>query len=128
MRILMNNCCARRHAELYGTGAFYDLYAQGPHARLARDLTDGDECVVATRVKHGEIEFSWYAFGREEVRVPPDEPGTKARVFFGKLLRSDTMSQAKAVWTEPYSAFFNVLGHFKRQSIIREKMGGRRRR
>ena len=63
------------------------------------------------------IDFSWFAFSREQVL--PDEHGTNCRVFFGEWFRSEKLPKIKAAETEPYSVFFNVKGDFKRQSVIR---------
>lgn len=48
----------------------------------------------------------------------PDEPGTEVRVQFGKRLRSERLPKSEAAKIEPYAVFFNVKGHFKRQSVI----------
>lgn len=51
----------------------------------------------------------------------PDEPGSTVRVFFGEALRLETLSRSDAAEAEPYSIFFNVNGHFKRPSVLKEK-------
>lgn len=83
---------------------------------MATDLGGGDECVVATPDPLGDIDFRWFAFSHEQVL--PAEEGTKVRVLFGKWLRSEKLTKIDAAATEPYSIFFNVNGHFKRQSVI----------
>ena len=114
--VFFNNCRGRKHSELYEGEAFYDLNLTGHHATLATDLRKGDKCVVATPDSSSVIDFSWFAFSHESILV--DEHGTNCRVFFGEWLRSEQLPKIKATQTEPYSVFFNVKGHFKRQSVI----------
>jgi len=121
MRFFFNNCRARNHAALYPAGAFYDLYRVGRQANMATDLRPGDECVVATPVEGGDIDFSWFSFTHERVMDMPDEPGTRVRVLFGKLIRSECLPKTEAAGSEPYSVLFNVNGHFKRPSVIQPK-------
>jgi hypothetical protein len=83
---------------------------------MATNLKRGDECVVATPDASGNIVFSWFSFSHKAVM--PAEDGIGVRVLFGEWLRSDTLSRADAVATEPYSVFFNVNGHFRRPSVI----------
>jgi hypothetical protein len=120
-RVFFNNCRARPHATLYGAGAFYDLDRVGRQATMATDLQPGDECVVATPTREGDIDFDWFSFSREAIMTMPDEPGTKVRVLFGERIRSQTLSKAHAAEMEPYKVFFNVNGHFKRPSVIRPR-------
>jgi hypothetical protein len=127
MRIFFNNCRARNHAALFPAGAVYDLYLTGRQANMATDLKSGDECVVATPVVGGDIDFSWFSFTHERVMDMPDKPGTKVRVLFGKLIRSECFPKAEATESELYSVLFNVNGHFKRSSVIQPK-GSRRSR
>ena len=127
MCFFFNNCRTRNHAALYPAGAFYDLYRTGQQANMATDLKPRDKCVVATPADGGDINFSWFSFTHERVMDMPDELGTKVRVLFGKLIRSECLLKAEAAGCEPYSVFFNVNGHFKRPSVIHPK-GGRRGR
>jgi hypothetical protein len=127
MRFFFNNCHARNHAALYPAGAFYDLYQVGRQANMATDLKSGDECVVATPVVGGDIDFSWFSFTHERIMDMPDKPGTKVRVLFGNLIRSECLPKAEAVGSELYLVLFNVNGHFKRPSVIQPK-GTRRGR
>jgi hypothetical protein len=115
---LFNNCQARPHAQLYGAGAFYDLYQKGRQARMATDLRPGQHCCVATPTDNGDIEFGWYRFSHVRVMEMPDERGTFVRVFFGEWLGSEYLSRAEAIPSDPYACFFNVNGHFKRQVAI----------
>jgi hypothetical protein len=121
--MLFNNCRSRRHAQLFGTGAFYDLNQYGLQAHMAADLTPEQHCCVATPAEGDDIEFAWYCFSRERIMTDPDPrpgaPTTTVRVFFGDWLGSETISRAEAMATEPYAQFFNVNGHFKRPSAIR---------
>jgi len=121
MRFFFNNCRARNHAALYPAGSFYDLYRVGRQANMATSLRPGDECVVATPAKSGDIDFSWFSFTHERVMDMPDEPGTRVRVLFGKLIHSECLPKAEAAVSEPYSVLFNVNGHFKRPSVIQSK-------
>lgn len=116
MPVFFNNCRGRKHSELYKDGAFYDLNLTGHHATLATGLGKEDKCVVATPDSSYIIDFSWFVFSHEQVL--PDERGINCRVFFGEWLRSEKLPKIKAAETEPYSIFFNVNGHFKRQSVI----------
>ena len=120
-RLYFNNCCARNHAKLYPPGAFYDLYLFGRQANMATDISPGDECVVATPVEGGDIEFKWFSFTHERIMEMPDEPGTKVRVQFGKRIRSECRPKAEAARSGLYSIFFNVNGHFKRLAVIQPK-------
>jgi hypothetical protein len=114
-----NNCRARDHAAIYGGSAFYDLDRTGKQAQMATDLKRGEECVVATPNKDGDIEFVRFSCSHE--KIMPDENGVAARVQFGKRLRSMTLSKAKAAKTKTYAVFFNVNSHFKRPSVIEPK-------
>ena len=116
MPVFFNNYRGRKHSELYGDEAFYDLNLTGRHATMATNLRKRDKCVVATADSSNVVEFSWFAFSHE--LVLPDERGIDCRVFFGELLRSEKLPKTEASETEPYSIFFNVNGHFKRQSVI----------
>src|SRR5262249_30643193 len=117
---------ARAHAALYhDAAAFYDLYRTGRQARMATDIKDGDECIAATPVEDGEIEFRPFRFTHERVMEAHDEPGVMVRVFYGRLLRSVRLPKAEAARTAPYSIFFNRVGDFKRPSVITPRRGRR---
>ena len=126
MPVFFNNCRARDHAGLFGASAFYDLSTTGMQATMATNLKRGEECIVATPDANGEIVFSWFSLSREEMMPDPDEPGTMVRVFKGKLIKSERFSKAEGATTEPYSVFFNVLGNFKRPSVIKPKVKRRK--
>ncbi len=113
-----NNAQCRRHAALFGEGAFYDLDPTR-HAEQAKDLRVGQECIVATPLESEktQIAFDWFSF--EHQAVKRDDKGDSCRVFFGKLIKSETCSKADAArGASPYSRFFNRIGHFKEQSTI----------
>jgi len=131
MRFYLNNAIARNHARLYPVGAFFDLHKTGRQGKMARDLQVGDECVVATPIARGDIEFSWFRFSHERELDIPDEPGGKGRVLFGTPMEPPErlpkrLPKAIAAEAEPYSVFFNTKGHFKRWSVIRPRDGRRR--
>jgi hypothetical protein len=118
MPVFFNNCRCRDHAGLFGATAFFDLMTTGKQAEMATNLKPGEECIVATYGDDGEVLFRWFSLSRETRMPDPSAPGTKSRVFFGKMIKSKSLSKAKAAKTEPYSVFFNVLGNFKRPSVI----------
>ena len=120
MPVFFNNCRARDHAGLFGAAAFYDLNTTGRQATMATNLERGEECIVATPARGGDIVFSRFSLSREALMPDPDEPGTTVRVFFGNLIRSKRLSKAEAATTEPYSVFFNVIGNFKGLSVIKQ--------
>lgn len=126
MPVFFNNCRCRDHAGLFGATAFYDLNTTGKQAEMATNLKLGDECIVATYSDNGEVLFSWFTLSRETIMPDPDEPGTRVRVFFGKMIKSKSLSKAKAAKTEPYSVFFNALGNFKRPSAIKPRVTRRK--
>jgi len=116
--ILFNNCANRDHRGLFPSVPFFDLYNRPPHAGLAEGLAPGTECLVATKVDDATVRFTWFRFSHDRIEVPKDETEC-VRVFYGEELRSVTMSKAEAAGTDPFVAFFNSLGHFKQQSIVR---------
>lgn len=114
---LFNNCHNRRHAAMYGTGAFYDLDTTGFQASLANNLSVGETCVVASLDPMGDITFDWYKFSRETVK--PDDTGVPCRAFFGNHFKTQTLSRGEARRDGIYSNFFDVNGNFKRHSVLR---------
>jgi hypothetical protein len=123
MRVFFNNCRCRDHVRLYGPTAFFDLLTTGKQAEMTPNVKAGDECVVATYHPDGGVTFSWYSLSHDSVQRDPEEAHSKVRVYFGKLLKSERLPKARAAKTEPYSVFFNVLGNFKRPSVIKVKAG-----
>ena len=121
MPVFFNNCRCRDHAGLFGPTAFYDLNPTGREAEMATNLKPGEECIVAS-YQDGEVVFRWFSFSRESLLRDPGQPGTMVRVFFGKMTKSKRLSKAKAAKTEPYSVFFNVVGNFKRPSVIKPRV------
>jgi hypothetical protein len=120
MIVFFNNCHGDDYAEIYGIGAFYDLKTVGIQATKATNLSVGQQCIVATPVRGDLIVFRWFSFLRETVM--PDKNGEPCRVFFGKYLKSDTLSKSAAVRHDHYSVYFNKNGHFKRQSVIQRSI------
>jgi putative zinc finger/helix-turn-helix YgiT family protein len=120
--LFFNNCRARDHVALYGADAFYDLDDWGAQADMARDIEIGQECVVATPVpgtKGTEIEFNHFRLSRVTREPNPTDPQRRVcRVFRGDFVRSVRHPKAVAAKTQPYSRFFNRLGHFKRPSVV----------
>jgi hypothetical protein len=116
MIVYCNNSNRREHERIFGSGAFYDLATVGYQATKATNLSVGQQCIVATPDKDGKIVFSWYEFLREVVQQ--DDEGNSCRAFFGKRIKSDTLSKGDAARDVLYSAFFDKNGNFKRQSVI----------
>lgn len=114
---LFNNCHNRRHAAMYGSGAFYDLNTTGFQATRANHLTHGETCVVASLDSTGDITFDWYKFSHETVK--PDDTGTPCRAFFGNHFKTETLSRGDAMQDGIYSHFFDINGNFKRHSVLR---------
>jgi len=111
MIVYFNNCQGKNH-RLYGKDAFYDLWATDSRAT---NLSAGQECIVATKAKNGDITFSWFSLSHE---APNRYEGRPSRVFYGDFIKSHTYSKAEAARTEPYSTFFDKNGNFKRQSVV----------
>src|ERR1043165_6488090 len=99
-----NNCHKRNHVRLYGKEAFFDLETTGPQAevasRLANELSVGDKCIVATPDIEGDtscdITFDSYRFLRHVVMPDPDR-NVRCHAYFGKLIKTETMSRAEAI-------------------------------
>src|SRR5258705_2949696 len=111
MSIYFNNCRGKDHQALYGKKAFYDLYAtqRGPNY-----LTEGDECIVASRSKDGQVTFSYHTYSHESAGTYGGKP---CRVFQGKLIKTmGPFSQKVASRIEP--VFFNKLGHFNQWVVL----------
>lgn len=108
--LYLNNCDGKDHAELYGRGAFFDLYIED---RQPKKLVPKQEYVVATRTKDGQITFSWFSFSRRNNNV---FAGRDCKAFHGNLTKkSGPYSQAKAASVVP--AFFTQNGDFKQWKI-----------
>jgi hypothetical protein len=118
--VLFINCAERNHGEIYrNRAAFYDLGTDGIQASQATYLRPGDICVVATPTSGGRVSFDWYSLQR--VKIQPDNTGAKNRVFIGTSLKHESMMKSKATRYSEYAAFFNVNGHFKRQSTLKPR-------
>jgi len=115
--IRFNNCKNRDHRGLYSVVPFYDLYSTGPQANKAPNLTEGQTCIVASKAGNAQDRIlSWYSFSHEKLLL--DNENKMCRVFFGTLLKSETLSKDAAAQHESYSAFFDINGNFKRPSVI----------
>lgn len=114
---LFNNCHNRPHVAMYGNGAFYDLNTTGFQATLANNLPVGETCIVASLDTMGDVIFDWYSFMRETVK--PDNRRVPCRAFFGKHLKTETLSRSDARRDGIYSGFFDINGNFKRHSVLR---------
>lgn len=114
--VYFNNCHGRDHVRLYGKGAFYDLNTTGFQSTKARNVRQGQECIVASKGRADQIIFSRFSFLREVVMK--DDTGLPCRVFFGKFLGSNEYSKTEAARKYPYANFFDVNGNFKRHSVI----------
>lgn len=75
--------------------------------------------MVASYGENGGVVFDWHTLSEESIEPGPDEPGTKVRVFRGKLIKSERLSKSKAAKTKPYTVFFNVRGDLKRPSVVK---------
>lgn len=114
--IYLNNCRGREHERIYGKGAFYDLSFDGRQASQATNLDVGQPCVVASYEEDGNIRFDWWIFEKE---IPlQDDEDVRWRVMFGTQVFDETLSKAKAAESSRYSSLFNVVGHFKRPSVV----------
>jgi hypothetical protein len=97
-----NNCHKRDHVDLYGNDAFFDLDLFGSQAtdadRLARELSIGDICIVATPDVVGDltcdIPFDSYRFSGEKIMRDRERAWTVtftlANTSKQKLLRERT--------------------------------------
>jgi hypothetical protein len=109
--LYLNNCDGKDHAELYGTDAFFDLYIDDSQPKK---LVPGQECLVATRTKDGQVTFYWFSFSRRSKNVfeGPNGKVRDCKVFHGYLTKKlGPYSQAKAASVVP--AFFTKNGEFK---------------
>lgn len=123
-----NNCRKRNHTYLYGVNAFFDLETTGQQSdvaeRLTKKLLAGEPCIVATpKIKHHtscDVTFDWYRFTKRAAKRDP-ERNVQCYVYFGELLKTETVSRSVARHAPIYKDFFNKLGHFKRPSVQRVK-------
>jgi hypothetical protein len=116
----LSNCNGRRHARMYGPGAFYDLDVEGHQAKLATDITNGQKCVVATPTKNRDIAFEWFVLSR--IVIQPDDEDVRCRVFFGERIDEETLSKTDAARHPLYKIFFDKNGNFKHgHSVLRSK-------
>lgn len=116
--MFFNNCVNRDHKKIYGKDAFYDLGTSGHQGSQARDLRAGDTCIVASydNKEKTRVKFVWHSFAKETLDA--DEKGEVQRVLRGSVIRSETLPKSAAAAAPQYANMFNVLGHFKRPSVI----------
>ncbi|MBC7815601.1 MAG: hypothetical protein IAG10_01735, partial [Planctomycetaceae bacterium] len=112
-----NNCKARDHEAIFGSGAFFDLGTTGKQGAQAANLRPGQVCVVATLLSGNRVAFRWYLFVR--VAVLTDENGNPDRVFFGQVVASEIYTKQKAARSVRYKALFKQNGDFKNGSVFR---------
>lgn len=112
-----NNCGNRKHQEIYGADAFYDLNTVGGQAKMATNLRPGDICIVASYEdkKKTIVKMSWYKFLSD--RLADDNSGTLCRVLCGEFQESEIILKTEAAKDERYSSFFTKAGSFKRPSV-----------
>ncbi len=119
MLYYLNNCQNLRHAEIYGAGAIYDLWAKGFEEKIAEEMAPDDLCIVASRAGKEMVSFACYRFtSARKVRNPS---GGKPDIWVleGTLDEEVVMPRLEAIHRAPYSRFFNVLGHFNQWSVER---------
>lgn len=114
---LFNNCHNRQHVVMYGNDAFYDLNTTGFQATLANNLPVAETCIVASLDAMGDVTFDWYSFMHETIKR--DDTGVPCRAFFGKHVKTKTLSRNAAMRDGIYSRFFDINGKFKRRSVLR---------
>lgn len=117
MTFYLNNCQGVSHEELYGPGAFFDLHVEGPNARRVAEIGTGDICVVASYDNNGRVVFDWHKYSKQTTETHPILR-EKVLVFWGKKYNTERLSKTKAARSRNYAVFFNVLGNFKRPSVV----------
>jgi len=116
MDYLCNNRKNQPHEQVYGAGAFYDIYPSDRQAVWADRFVPGDTCVVLSEPTSGRIALNWYKFAQEK---RGRYNGQQTRVFFGKHFKSENLSRADAMADRLYSQFFATSGRIKRQNLLR---------
>ena len=119
MRAFMNNINGRRHENIYGQGAFFDLDLTDGQAKMIPAMIPEMECIVASygdKLK-STVVFTTHVFLRE-AKCASERPGETCRVFFGRLIKTERMSKMDAKVDPRYAPFFNKLGHFKQPSAF----------
>jgi hypothetical protein len=117
MRAYMSNLHGRKHQDIYGQGAFFDLNLTGRQADMLKEMVPNTECVVASYgdAKRSMVVFAMYLFEREAI-CPTEGPGDSCRVFFGRLRKEVRLPKRDAANIPEYAPFFNKNGGFKRPS------------
>ena len=107
------NCDGNVHSELYDNpAAFYDLNQKGEQEKMALDIEQGDQCIVASYTEDKtNLQFKWYLFDREDIRPHHSEEGLQVRVFYGRLLTDESMlvQKSTAAVIFPFCKFFKVM-------------------
>lgn len=117
MRAYMNNLSGRKHAQIYGDGAFFDLDLTGRQATMLRGIAPNTVCLVATYADraHSKVTISTYLLERE-ANCPSETPGEICRVFFGAKQREITLPRSEAPDHAEFAPFFNRERNFLRGS------------
>jgi 5-methylcytosine-specific restriction endonuclease McrA len=114
--LLLNNCAGRRHARLFGAGAFFDLFLTGTQSEYIGKLYPGLGCIVAAKEPGGVVRFDHHILERcEEL---PDNEGRRCVVLFGVKTHEDRMAKSAASSVPPVCGLFNVSGDFKQQAAL----------
>ncbi len=115
--VYFNNSRGFRHGDAYLEDfgierAFFDMKTTGRQAKQVPELSEGQECVVASAwANDGKIDFDWY-FLDNEIIVPIQQ--RKLRVFIGDHVLTETLPKVGAADHKIYGHFFNIDKNFKR--------------
>ncbi len=119
MLYFLNNCQNLDHAGRYGGDAIFDLWARGFEDKIVSELRPGDTCLVASRKGKDKVVISRCAFTGVREAFDTTDTNRKIWVLDGTRKRSEVLPKADAARHAVYSRFFNKLGHFKQQSVMR---------
>ena len=117
MLYYLNNCKNLKHADIYGGDAIFDLWAFGFEDKVIQEFSPGDTCVVASRADAKNVVMSWYIF--TGARHVEDGEGRQIWVIEGKFARREVLPKTDAARHDMYCQFFDKLGRFKQQSVLR---------
>ena len=119
MLYYLNNWRNRKHADIYGGSAIYDLWADGVEDKRARAMTRGDICLILSRLGEHDVTVGRYVF-TEAVPGPDDAAsGRGVWVLKGTLDDSESLSKVAAAKHPIYARFFNKLGHVCQWGVLR---------
>lgn len=123
-----NNCRDRKYLAHYSrhgvTDCFYDLDTSEPQASQAKNLKEGQECIVATVSKGSRaklpllnrpVRFDKYIFRR--VEMLRDLKGSLCRVLCGEHIGT-VATHRQGIARKHFPMFFNKRGHFLQRSTI----------